>query len=262
MKSVITLTLSFAIFASANEGELTTTVLDAKIIELGADGFRTRRSAQKYIVTNLRALQKRFLKTLDQTKNKPSAEFKKLNDKLKACIKKIEKSAANADDPEIKMRTKKIMNKMYPSIVYEQNIKVQKLLLGTFHDITVKDDLVSVHTHATKNTRIVEIGDIRIIQFGMNAKKDSDDFSFKVPINYPAGGSQSSDSSGYKYYATEEFTTVRIKAWNNWGFKLVHNDLVIGKKSIQVGKGKRIIIMDANGNYGTPFSFFQENDKK
>lgn len=232
-------------------GDIDNKTLKEMVAQLGEDNFRVRRKAQKGILTGVGSLQEKFLKLLTKANGKPTDELKALVAKLKGLVTILETTNKTSDDPEIKMRLKKILADTYPSFVYDQELGLQKLIVAKFKDMVIEKrdsgGRAKINIYSIDNAAVMEICDLRIIRVGVKGS-DYREQTQTVPIDYNGGWSSSGGDFSFK--AREGLTTC---TWNEWSFTIEGKDFVIGDKKIPIGQGKNLVIVDAKGGFKSYF---------
>lgn len=236
----------------ADAGELDKATLEKQVTQLGDDSFRIRRTAQKSIVAEMTTLQETFLDLLAKAEDTPSNELKALTAKLKTFTLLMESVAKTSDDPEIKMRMKKIFAQTFPSLVYDQKLPIQKLIVAEFKKEALEDSgngkIARVNIYAAEDVAVMEIADLRVIRTGYD-KSGHHDTSSRIPVSYSGSWSSSSGSS-FSFKAKNGQTNC---TWKDWNFTVDREGFAIGDRKIPIGKGKNLVIVDNKGAFKCHF---------
>jgi hypothetical protein len=256
MKRIMIIAVCLLIARSiVTAGDIDEKTLKAMVAQLGDDGFRVRRKAEKGILTEVSSLQAQFLKLLTKANGKASDELKTLTAKLKVLVVVLETTNKTSDDPEIKMRLKKILMDTYPSFVYDQKLELQKLIVAKFKDTVVEDrnssKRVKVNIYSINNAAVMEICDLRVIRVGVKGSEYRQETD-TIPIEYQ--GSWSSGGGSFSFRANSGRTNC---IWKEWSFTVEPDGFVIGDRKIPIGKGKNLLIVDAKGGFKSHFKLSQ-----
>ena len=205
--------------------------------------------AQKKLISKMQFLQSIYKTALFRHSKKQPNSVIGINKTILELTLMVEKGL-KSKDPEAKFKFQTVLKKINPSILYKQKLDVQKLIYADYKDTKVHQDsdtreFIKANRSYTNSHAVLELCDLRIIRPNTERLK-SKEMSSTVYVLWSRNGSSVSDKFKDFSSFTKDFKTTCT--WGNLKIIIDEKKIKWGKATIILGTGKKVIIIDKDGN--------------